>query len=217
MNISIPHLQIMSVSHGIKIISEFSLGFDSDYHNHWSELEPNTQITISLAKSLTALEVISAERVRAWAFHYVRELFLSKNLTAIVNPTVGVLPPELSQDARICGENNSPLVMKMLKYIFLGNFLGMPGYSVPIGYSSSTTPLPIGIHFLGNHWTEYKLLRLANTLDNIHGSSRLTPTEFFVDILEKKRVVADWKRSRNGGIIDKYDEDEKVIRVNLPE
>eukprot|EP00604_Paraphysomonas_vestita_P000210 CAMPEP_0174824728 /NCGR_PEP_ID=MMETSP1107-20130205/37330_1 /TAXON_ID=36770 /ORGANISM="Paraphysomonas vestita, Strain GFlagA" /LENGTH=210 /DNA_ID=CAMNT_0016053583 /DNA_START=308 /DNA_END=937 /DNA_ORIENTATION=- len=34
-NITIPHLQIMSLSHGIKIISEFALGFDSDYHHNW--------------------------------------------------------------------------------------------------------------------------------------------------------------------------------------
>jgi Asp-tRNA(Asn)/Glu-tRNA(Gln) amidotransferase A subunit family amidase len=218
-NISIPHLQIMSVSHGIKIITEFALGFDSIYHSDFDLLEPNTQITISLAKSLTALEVLSAERVRAWAFHYVRSLFLEHNLTAIVNPTIGVTPPVLTPEAMTAGENNTPLVIKLLKFIFIGNLLGMPGYSVPIGYSapsSSAPALPIGIHLLGNHWTEHKLLRLGNALDDIYGAQRIIPSQFFVDILHKPKIIADWKRSRNGGVISDADSiDEKFVEINV--
>ena len=81
----------MRLSHGIKIISEFALGFDSDYHKNWDLLEPNTQITISLSKSLTALEVLSSDRVRYWGFHFIRNLFQQYNLTTIIttqtNPT----------------------------------------------------------------------------------------------------------------------------------
>jgi Asp-tRNA(Asn)/Glu-tRNA(Gln) amidotransferase A subunit family amidase len=217
-NISIPHLQMMSVSHGIKIITEFALGFDLDYHTDFDLLEPNTQITISLAKSLTALEVLSAERVRAWSFQYTRSLFSAYNLTAIVNPTIGVIPPALSPEARTDGENNTPLVIKLLKYIFLGNFLGMPGYSLPIGYSSTTPRLPIGLHLLGNHWTEHKLLRLGHALDDLFGRHRQAPSEFFVDILLKPKIIADWKRSRNGGIISEteVEDDEKFIQINVP-
>jgi Asp-tRNA(Asn)/Glu-tRNA(Gln) amidotransferase A subunit family amidase len=215
-NISIPHLQVMSVSHGIKIITEFALGFDLDYHSAFDLLEPNTQITISLAKSLTALEVLSAETVRAWSFHYTRSLFSEYNLTAIVNPTIGVVPPVLSAEARTDGENNTPLVIKLLKYIFLGNFLGMPGYSVPIGYSPTVPPLPIGIHLLGNHWTEHKLLRLGHALDDLLGRHRQVPSEFFVDILHKPKTIADWKRSRNGGIISEAEDEDKFIEINVP-
>lgn len=220
-NISIPHLQVMSVSHGIKIISEFALGFDLIYHSDFDLLEPNTQITISLAKSLTALEVLSAEKVRAWAFRYVRSLYQKYQLTAIINPTIGVTPPVLSPEAMTHGENNTPLVIKLLKYIFLGNFLGMPGYSIPIGYTTSTTTtpgqpaLPIGIHLLGNHWTEYKLLRLGHALDDLYGQSRQIPSEFYVDILKKPKIIADWKRSRNGGVIDDF-EDENYVAINVP-
>lgn len=214
----------MSLSHGIKIISEFALGFDSDYHHNWDLLEPNTQITISLAKSLTALEVLSSDRIRYWGFHYIRNLFQKYNLTTIITPTIGVLPPILSSDAREYGENNTPLVVKLLKYIFICNYLGLPGYSVPIGHlnnndnnNSIDNVLPIGIHLIGNHWTEYKLLRIGNVLDEIYSNQRVPPKEFYVNILNKPKILADWKRSRNGGVIEDFEADEKVIKINVPD
>ena len=34
---------------------------------------------------------------------------------------------------------------RMMKYIFLGNLLGLPGISLPVGYDDNTN-LPIGLH-----------------------------------------------------------------------
>lgn len=150
------------------------------------------------------------------SFHYVRSLFLKHNLTAIINPTIGVTPPVLTPEAMTDGENNTPLVIKIMKYIFIANLLGMPGYSIPIGYTSSSPSLPIGIHLLGNHWTEHKLLRLGHALDDIYGSQRMVPSQFFVDILQKPKILADWKRSRNGGVISDADSvNEKFIEINV--
>lgn len=64
----------------------------------------------------------------------------------------------------------------------------MPGYSIPVGYGTSTTAseprqLPIGLHLLGNHWTEHVLLRLGNALDSEFGANRVVPSEFYVDTL----------------------------------
>ena len=125
--ITIPHLQQMSMSHGIKISSEFAMGWDNYFSNASSSrhMEPNTKITIALGSTMTALEVIAAEKMRAWAFKYVtEELFAKHQLTAIVNPTIGILPPHISEDAKINGESNTPLVVQLMKYIFLANFLG---------------------------------------------------------------------------------------------
>ncbi|CAE7530482.1 FAAH, partial [Symbiodinium microadriaticum] len=199
--ISIPHLQWMSLSHGIKIASEFSLAFDEIYHSDWSILEPNTQVTIGIGKTVSALEVLSAEKIRAWTFHYMRDLYKTHNLTAIATPTVGVLPPPLSAEAKFCGENNNPLVIRMLKYIFLGNFIGMPGYSVPVGYTQpgdGEDYLPIGLHFMGTHWTEHKLLRLANAWDDIYAQSVRRPRQFFADVLARKITLAEYRRPKAG-------------------
>lgn len=35
--------------------------------------------------------------------------------------------PFLSEDAKLRGESNTPLVVKMMKHIFIANLLGLPG------------------------------------------------------------------------------------------
>ncbi len=52
-------------------------------------MEPGGRIVVGLGSSVTALEALCADRVRAWAFHYVTQMFRDLNLTAIVNPAMG--------------------------------------------------------------------------------------------------------------------------------
>lgn len=188
-NITIPHMHIMSLSHGVKISTEFATDWDYKYHENPETMEDNTRITIALAKSFTSLEVDSAMKVRGWAMSYFHnELFKKHKLTAIASPTISIPPPILTKEAKIRGESNTALVIKIMKHIFVGNFLGLPSYSIPIGYTNHKEEvqgkgdfqLPIGFHLLGNHWNEHKLLRLGNVLDEVYTSKRIKPS-FFVD------------------------------------
>jgi Asp-tRNA(Asn)/Glu-tRNA(Gln) amidotransferase A subunit family amidase len=73
----------------------------------------------------------------------------------------------------------------------MGNFLGNPGYSLPVGYGTpdastshgrhgSGKPVPIGLHFLGRHWDEDHLLRLAHSLEvGYMKGKELMPPVFF--------------------------------------
>ena len=186
-DIVIPHLQVLSLAHASKISTEFAMKFDNVLHSRPDSMEPGTKITIGLGSSMSSLEVISADHLRSWAFDYVNDLMDKENLNCIVNPTIGMLPPVISEEAKAYGESNTPLVVQMLKYIFLGNFLGLPGYSVPIGYAPSGIAeedgdkiVPIGLHFQGTHWSEATLLRLAHAIDSDHmkGKTKLPPVYY---------------------------------------
>jgi Asp-tRNA(Asn)/Glu-tRNA(Gln) amidotransferase A subunit family amidase len=124
-------------------------------------MEPGGRIIVALGGTVTALETLAADRIRAWAFDYVTRLFREQRLTAIVNPTVGVEVPVLSEEAKLRGESNTPLVVRMMKYIFIANLLGLPGYSVPVGQVPAEADpallLPVGLHFLGDHWQDHKV------------------------------------------------------------
>jgi len=191
----------MSIAHASKIATEFAMKFDTIRYNRPESMEPNTKITIGLGSSFSSLEVISSDHIRSWAFDYMNQLMEEQQLSAIVNPTIGVLPPPLSDAAMTDGENNTPLVVQLLKYIYIGNFLGMPGHSAPVGYeiptdypasasqnsstseSSSRRPgsgkaVPIGLHFLGKHWGEDMLLRLANVMDRYMEDKMQLPPVF---------------------------------------
>ena len=54
-------------------------------------MEPGGRIVVGLGSTVTALEALCADKIRAWAFDYVTHLFAEHKLTAIVNPTMGEL------------------------------------------------------------------------------------------------------------------------------
>jgi Asp-tRNA(Asn)/Glu-tRNA(Gln) amidotransferase A subunit family amidase len=178
--ILIPHLQWLSLSHGIKISTEFASIWDVQLHNTPQYLEPNSRITLGVGSSVSALEVMSGEYLRAWGFDYVRDLFHKHNLTAIATPMLPILSPPLTEDAKAFGESNTPLSMKLMRYSFLANFLGLPAHSAPVGFATEgDVELPVGLQLIGTHWTEHKLLRIANALESSYTNSLHRPKALF--------------------------------------
>lgn len=168
--IAIPHMQQLSFSHGMKIASEFAVEWDFAYSTSPDAIEAETKVVLGLGNTVTALEILAAEKLRAWAYNYVKALYADHNLTVILTPTVSVLPPVLGDAAKVGGESNTAQVVKMMKHIFIANFLGLPGYSIPIsGLATSTNGdahrLPVALQLLGDHWQEDKLFTLSNYIE----------------------------------------------------
>jgi Asp-tRNA(Asn)/Glu-tRNA(Gln) amidotransferase A subunit family amidase len=66
-NIIIPHLREIHLSHGLKILSEIGVIWDSPFYDPNLSFEANTDITIAMGKELTAVEVLAGEKIRTWA------------------------------------------------------------------------------------------------------------------------------------------------------
>lgn len=182
--VQIPHLRLMSLAHAMKISTEFAMSWDQHYYVHPDSMEPGGRIVVGLGATVSALESLAAEKIRAWAFEYVTALFEQHRLTCILSPTLGVEVPYLSERAKLRGESNTALSVKIMKYVFLANLLGLPGYTVPVGFvpaaprpedldSAEGVMLPVGLHLLGDHWADHKLIRLAHSVEV--GFSRLLP------------------------------------------
>lgn len=179
-NITIPHLRELHLSHALKILSEFSLKWDA--RSHMSRLEPNTEITLALGKSLTAVEALAADKIRSWGLDLLRnEIFRDQKIDAILSPTLGLKVPKPMRGYRSTGESNTGLVYKVIRFAPLANLLGLPGMSFPVGYEKATG-LPIGFQVLGDAWMEHKLLRLAAAVESGF-LERRRPTKNFFDPL----------------------------------
>jgi len=181
--IEIPSLGVLRLAHATKIISEFASGWDRKYSS-WADMEPNTRITVGLGMSVTAVEALACDKIRAWAFGYLESLFANQNLTAIVTPTLPMSAPPIPHGALEHGESNSELVVEMMKYINLANFVGLPAISVPVGQDTTNSDMPIGLQFTGAHWTEHNLLRLARATELV--VQPLAPPAEYLDVLDTK-------------------------------
>lgn len=187
-NITIPHLREIHLSHAFKIMSEFGITWESAFYNASHALEANTDVTVRMGRTLTADEVLAAEKVRTFAIRYVRtSLFATVRLDAIVSPMLGAKVPAPPRGYRGYGESNTGLVYKIMRFVPMANFLGLPALSVPVGYEKDTG-LPIGFQFMGDAWSESVLIRLGcvaeKFLDEIGGGRKLPPNRNYFDVLE---------------------------------
>jgi Asp-tRNA(Asn)/Glu-tRNA(Gln) amidotransferase A subunit family amidase len=179
--IRIPNMLALSLSHGITISSEFSWEHDRKFSDGWP-LEPSTVIQLVLGRAISAVEVHAANRLRSWSMELIGGLFKEHRLDSIVTPTVGRTAPPLPPGAMSDGTSDTSVVVDLMKHIFLANLLGLPAISVPVGLGRETE-LPCAIQLIGEWWEEAKLLRLANALGaDSEGGALPRPPHFFSEL-----------------------------------
>ena len=47
-------------------------------------------------------------------------------------------------------------------YTVAVNLAGLPGMSIPCGFSGQTSPLPVGLQLIGDYFSEARLLNIAH-------------------------------------------------------
>ena len=183
-NITIPHLREIHMSHAIKIMSEFGRTWDSKFYNPEIKLEANTELTVVMGKTLSAVEVLAGEKIRTLGLDIVRrQIFRDQKIDAIISPSLGTKVPKPMKGFRSTGESNTALVYKVMRYVPLVNFLGLPGLSIPVGYEKDTG-LPIGFQIMGDAWMEHKLLQIATTVES-QFLKRRKPSTNYIDPLSE--------------------------------
>jgi len=86
-----------------------------------------------------------------------------------------ILTPTTPAPAFKRGEKADPLAMYLCDVYTIGvNLAGLPGISVPCGFTAGG--LPIGLQLIGQPFKEAELLAVANAYDAAHTWGRQTPT-----------------------------------------
>jgi Asp-tRNA(Asn)/Glu-tRNA(Gln) amidotransferase A subunit family amidase len=113
------------------------------------------------------LESLSGEKLRNYIFQYITKLYATHRLTAIITPSIGLDVPILTEEAKLSGESDTSLSLLIMRHISMVNFVGLPAYTVPIGFlppqkkhpsEPEGVVLPVGIHLIGDHWSENKVI-----------------------------------------------------------
>jgi aspartyl-tRNA(Asn)/glutamyl-tRNA(Gln) amidotransferase subunit A len=108
---------------------------------------------------------LRAQKVRT----LIRQDFLNayRDVDALITPTSPI-------PAFKIGEKSDPLAMYLCDIYTIGvNLAGLPGISVPCGFTKSG--LPIGVQLIGQPFQEANLLAIAHAYERAHEWSRKTP------------------------------------------
>jgi Asp-tRNA(Asn)/Glu-tRNA(Gln) amidotransferase A subunit family amidase len=176
--IEIPELDSMRVAHAVTILSEMAASLEPFRAAHNSEHGLDVRINLAIGRACTSRDYVHAQRVRTRAAaHFAKVL---KEVDAILTPATAVTAPPIGSDVLPGGESDLNTVTELMRYVIPGNFVGLPGITVPVGYDSGG--LPIGLQVMGAHWSEGLLLRVAHALE---GTVERRKPEVHYDLLEK--------------------------------
>ena len=117
---------------------------------------PETLRRIRNGEQVAAAEYIQKRRELAEERRKIRGAFADIDL--LVMPTTPMPAPSI-EEWKASPENLRPAELKLLRNTRPFNVWGLPGISVPCGFTQSG--LPIGLQIVGPHWREDLVLRLA--------------------------------------------------------
>ncbi len=160
--IEIPELDEMRIAHAVTILSEMATSM-ADYPDNWRDLSAPTRISLTIARSASAIDYLQAQRVRTRAIAAFAELFASVDV--VVSPATAILAPPITPDSLAQGVADLGTVTELMRFAVPGNMTGLPAITFPVGYSRSG--LPIAMQMMGRPWEEGVLLRVASVAEEL--------------------------------------------------
>jgi Asp-tRNA(Asn)/Glu-tRNA(Gln) amidotransferase A subunit family amidase len=169
----IPDLEAARVAHAVTICSEMAQAMAATYARHGREHGSDVRVALRIARALTALDYIHAQRVRARLLGHFRRAL--SEVDAILTPTTATVAPRIPEAELNSGVSDLSMATALMRFCTPANFTGLPAISFPAGLSSGG--LPVGMQAIGRAWDEALLLRIAAVAESCIG--RKVPGRFF--------------------------------------
>ncbi|KAI3523919.1 hypothetical protein L1887_02435 [Cichorium endivia] len=174
--VTIPDIEVMRLAHYVTIGSECttSLGHLLDKHDK-SESGSDVRVALSVYGAFSSRDYLQAQRIRNRQMKIHEKIFGIADV--IVTPTVGITAYEIKDDVKKTGELDYVNGASLVRYSIAGNFLGLPAVTVPVGYDKRG--LPIGIQFIGKHWSEAMLIQIAYAMEALCKAEYKKPKVYY--------------------------------------
>ncbi len=157
----VPELQRMQNAHLVTIASEMLAGQRATLATRRRDYSLPVRLILALAERFTAADYVHAQRIRALFTERFAAVF--QRVDVIATPTCALTAQPYAKDALPHGVSDLPTLDKTMRYVRLGNLLGLPSISAPAGYDQGG--LPIGFMLTGRAWDEALLLRMAQVVE----------------------------------------------------
>lgn len=181
--IAMPHMEEMKVAHLITVLTEIA-SEAGKYQKDISKLTPDTQIAMEYVRSMDSHSFLAAQKVRRYAMRVLDDVF--SKVDVLVTPGTGSVAPPIHNSVKKHGENNMEQTSNLMRFITQGNLCGIPGITVPVGYSNEKR-LPISLLIQARHWEEDMIIRLARSCEAMVSHRR---PKIYYDIIEMAKKEA---------------------------
>ena len=148
-----------------------------EWREHADQLTPDLQLTFSTLDTLTAPELLDAQRLRAGLRRDIARCFETVDLLAL--PTTVATAARVTDAEMQSGLVDTKLLDGLCRFAFLANLTGLPAGSAPVG--SDRDGLPIGFQLVGDAWDEATVLAAMAHLERIE-AARVTRPGINVDL-----------------------------------
>ena len=161
--VDLPGLDEMRVAHLVIITGEMTAAMSPQYGSHRRDFSLDARANLAIARSFSASEYVTAQRVRTRAMATFQRAFA--DVHAIVTPATGQTAPRVNLSAQPYGESNLSMTTEVMRFAFTANLTGHPAISFPAGYD--VNGLPVGLQVIGRAWSEHLLFRIASVAESI--------------------------------------------------
>src|SRR5262249_4643876 len=126
-------------------------------------LSPSTRLTFDIARGISAVSFVQAQRARALIARDFQRAF--EQVDVIVSPTTARTAPAYPPDAFAAGELDEEALNRMVWFTFPLNLTGLPAAQVPCGYDAAG--LPIGMQIIAPLGSDLLALSVARAVEAV--------------------------------------------------
>jgi Asp-tRNA(Asn)/Glu-tRNA(Gln) amidotransferase A subunit family amidase len=152
----IPDLEAARVAHAVIICAEMAQAMSATYAEHHHEHGRDVRINLRIARALSALDYIKAQRVRTRLIANFQRVFA--DVDAVLTPATACVAPRIPGDFA-GGVSDLATASALMRFATPANLTGLPAISFPAGFTAQG--LPVGMQAIGRAWEEALLLRIA--------------------------------------------------------
>jgi aspartyl-tRNA(Asn)/glutamyl-tRNA(Gln) amidotransferase subunit A len=142
-----------------------------EWREHASDMTPDLQLTFATLDTLTAPELLDAQRLRAGLRRDIARWFEEVDLLAL--PTTVATASRVSDAEMKSGVVDTRLLDGLCRFAFLANLTGLPAGTAPVG--NDRDGLPIGFQLVGDAWDEASVIAALAHLERIEAARVTRP------------------------------------------
>lgn len=173
--VELPGLDEMRIAHAVTILSEMAASMEN-HPGAFGSFGPAVRVNLMAGRAFSSADYVKSQRLRTRAIAMFAEVY--EKVDALITPAAAMTAPEVPEEGDRYGWSDLSTVTELMRYVYPGNFAGLPAISFPAGYDGRG--LPVGMQAMGSWWQEAKLLRIARAAEGLVERRR---PKVFTDLL----------------------------------